>query len=232
MRNPVLHCYARCFVCLSRGHISRTCTVEYQCNRCSGRHHIAICEKDKLCNRTAITHSSVTEQCFLLQTGRSLAYNVEDERCNSFVRILFDGGSQRSYVTSSLKEKLKLAVLRTKKLMISTFGATGSEMKKIEVVQLKINCLGDGGYVYLEVLVIPQFCAPLPNQRPKTVKSLYKHLDRLILSDYADLGDGCGRISRSGLLFFMSGTCIKGHKPNCPVALESRIGWVLTGPYR
>ena len=29
---------------------------------------------------------------------------------------------------------------------------------------------------------------------------------------------------------FMSGRCIKGEDPESPTALESAIGWVLTGP--
>ena len=82
-------------------------------------------------------------------------------------------------MTSALKEKLSLPTFRTEKLMISTFGATGSELKDIEVVQLKIKCVGGEGFVYLEALVIPQICAPLPNQRPKFAKSKYKHLDNL-----------------------------------------------------
>ena len=31
---------------------------------------------------------------------------------------------------------------------------------------------------------------------------------------------------------FMSGRCIKGYESKSRVALESRIGWVLTGPYQ
>ena len=88
--------------------------------------------------------------------------------------------------------------------------------------------------MYLEVLVIPQICTTLPNQRPEFVKSLYKHFDNLFLSDYADSSEmGVNVLVGADYYFsFMSGRCIKGYEPNSPVALESRIGWVLTCPYQ
>ena len=48
-------------------------------------------------------------------------------------------------MTAALKEKLKLSVFRTEKLIISTFGAGRSEVTEIEIVQLKIKRLIDGG---------------------------------------------------------------------------------------
>ena len=59
-------------------------------------------------------------------------------------------------------------------------------------------------------------------------------MDRLKLSDYAGSSEmGVDVLVGADYYFsFMSGGCIKGHKPNSPIALESRIGWVLTGPYR
>ena len=54
-------------------------------------------------NKTTSTFYSNYESDVLLQTGRAQVYNVNEARwCSSFVRIMFDGGSLRSYITINL----------------------------------------------------------------------------------------------------------------------------------
>ena len=184
-------------------------------------------------SNTNSNYNSDAKKDVLLQTGRAYVYNISEERCSSFVRILFDGGSQRSYVTDNLVKRLKLPVIRKERLTISTFGSAECSAKDIDVVQLKVkSTLSFQNFVYVEALVIPIICTPIPNQRPKTVKSQYKHLENLFLSDYTD----CDKMEIDVLIgadfcySFLSGRCIKGPEPESPIALESCIGWVLTGP--
>ena len=48
-RKAILKKQGRCFVCLRRsGHIAQNCTSRIQCMECKGRHHLAVCEKDKV----------------------------------------------------------------------------------------------------------------------------------------------------------------------------------------
>ena len=42
-RSEALKKVGRCFICLRRGHISRTCQSRIKCLNCRGRHHVAIC---------------------------------------------------------------------------------------------------------------------------------------------------------------------------------------------
>ena len=44
-RKQVLQRAGRCFICLRRGHVSKDCTCNRKCSKCSGRHHISICTK-------------------------------------------------------------------------------------------------------------------------------------------------------------------------------------------
>lgn len=41
-RRSSLRKNGRCFVCLRRGHISRTCNSKIKCQKCKGRHHAAV----------------------------------------------------------------------------------------------------------------------------------------------------------------------------------------------
>ena len=129
-------------------------------------------------------------------------------------------------------EKLNLIPIRKESLMLSTFGPAESNLNMLDVMQLKIKARNDTGFVFVETLVIPTICASITNQQPKVVKSQFRHLENLYLSDYSDSQNvPIDMLIGADYYFsFMTGRCIKGVVPNSPVALESCIGWVLIGP--
>ena len=51
-RKQILKSSGRCFTCLRKGHISRTCRSPNKCQRCGGRHHSSICMKNSVQNTT------------------------------------------------------------------------------------------------------------------------------------------------------------------------------------
>ena len=51
------------------------------------------------------------------------------------VQLLFDGGSQRSYISEDLRKKLNLPTLRKENIAINTFG--NKENQSIDVVPVK-----------------------------------------------------------------------------------------------
>ena len=118
-RVAVLRRKARCFVCLQSNHVARKYPSEYKCNKCENRHHILICNQS--IQKTANTHISSDQKSILLQTGRAYVFHSEEPGGSGLVRVLFDDGSQRSYVNEYLAEKLNLSVVC--QLAISSFGA-------------------------------------------------------------------------------------------------------------
>ena len=54
------------------------------------------------------------------------------------VRILFDGGSQRSYITNDLRDRLDLSSKRVETLNVSTFGDNLYRKQNCELVELKL----------------------------------------------------------------------------------------------
>ena len=144
-RKEILKLDNRCFVCLRKGHIMKQC--DKKCRRCQGLHHQSICkahdppkesqtkqdnskgsEKKDPEGHTVATstvslpsRSSTRKREVLLQTATTFAFSHDDSELVP-VRILLDSGSQRSYVTDQLKEKLGLNSLGTETLNLNTFG--------------------------------------------------------------------------------------------------------------
>ncbi len=124
-----------CFQCLQSNHIIKNCPSEKRCFKCNQRHHISICpkllplqtpptkeenpkpEKDEKKNESGAALPSTTNvactssnqpKTVLLQTESAMISNVENRETQIKVRILFDLGSQRSYLSETLQEKLDL----------------------------------------------------------------------------------------------------------------------------
>ena len=243
-RVALLRKKGKCFLCLSSGHLVSDCKADYICRLCNKRHNIAICDqrfagskagKGETSNAHACAdaHETVCNQ-ILLQTGGAEVYNAEDESYKAKARLLFDSGSQRSYITQSMTKYLNIRCLRKERLVIKTFGINDCCVQDIEVAQLKVKSSRGNGDIYLELLVVPEICSPLSSQLPKFVKLNYPHLRSLYLSDFVNCENGMNIDILIGTNFyyqFMTGKIIRGPTIHDPVALESVIGWILSGPY-
>ena len=87
-------------------------------------------------NKT-LTTLNESRHSALLQTGYSKVFNNELS-LRSTAHIMFDSGSQKSYVTADLKKKLHLKTIRNEKIIIKTFGSTEGKVSIVDVVNLKI----------------------------------------------------------------------------------------------
>ena len=67
------------------------------------RHNISICPKD-----TKTLYAKENKNNIMLQNAVVCVSNVNDYETSTFSRVLFDNCSQRMYITTSLKKKLKL----------------------------------------------------------------------------------------------------------------------------
>lgn len=74
-------------------------------------------------------------------------------------RVIFDGGSQISYVTDRLKSNLSLPVRFVDTLMIKTFGSGKEQVQTCDVIDLLLKTR-DGENLQLTFLAIPMICDP------------------------------------------------------------------------
>ncbi|XP_050043628.1 uncharacterized protein [Dermacentor andersoni] len=99
------------------------------------------------------------EQQFLLQTARAW---TEGPHERTLVRLLLDGGSQRTFIHRKLSEKLQLKVLGEEELKIFAFGETSATTRtKTRRVELWLRSQYDGKGVRVEALEVPCICVDI-----------------------------------------------------------------------
>ena len=120
-RRNLLKQQGRCFICLRRSHLARNCPSNSARHNCLGKHHVSICDIAKCTTahqeggsaisadrsdrredqeRTSLTTVYAdTNTSVLWQTAVGEVSSVNQPHCGLAVRIVFDGGSQRSYIT-------------------------------------------------------------------------------------------------------------------------------------
>ena len=130
-RKQILKKSGRCFNCLRRHHMSRDCRSATRCQHCNGRHHTSICQKrhdtttstssstpttQSTTQASLPTHGSRSTSMYtdvrtpvLLQTAKAIVANPDQPECQMVVRVIFDGGSQRSYITQEVRQQLNLS---------------------------------------------------------------------------------------------------------------------------
>ena len=89
-----------------------------------------------------------------LQTAQGILKGESAKR----VRVLFDSGSQKSFVTSKAMKDAKLHVVRSEWLEVNKFGGATNDGKMREVVDFKINSVKGNRSIQLEASVVPQIC--------------------------------------------------------------------------
>ena len=248
-RLELLRKFNRCFKCINKGHLARECRARHSCNACGGSHHISICEKglgenkddkkgekerqekkDEDGDDVHVGNLHVGTKCRVaLQTAQGILKGESAKR----VRVLFDSGSQKSFVTSKAMKDAKLHVVRREWLEVNTFGGATKDGKVREVVDFKINSVKGSRSIRLEALVVPQICQ-VRNEHLETVKGEYSHLKDLWLSDVCksnDLLEIDVLIGADNLWAFQSGRVVKG-KDDEPVAVDTCLGWVISGPLK
>ena len=142
------------------------------------------------------------------------------------VRVLFDSGSQLSYITDKLQTQLQLKPVKIEKLLLNTFGTRGYKTQACNVVKLYLQGLEGVEKVSNSALTSPVICSPLSS----AVKiARYPHLGGLQLAD--DCSTTPGEIDvLIGSNFYWSvvtGDTIRGD--HGPVAVNSKLGWLLSG---
>ena len=166
----------------------------------------------------------------LLHTATAEVVGPDNDSYSPSVHLVFDSCSPRSYITKDLEDKLKLPVIGGGSLLIKTFGVSDARLRTCEIVQVCIKTMCDA-VVYIQAYVVPVICGPLTQQPTELAQSSCEHLHGL------PLADRCGRgdlpisifIGADHYWSLVEGTVVRG-TPWEPVALATKLGYVLSGP--
>ena len=103
-RKEFLKSAKRCFLCLKEGHLSRNCQTKRTCYYCKGFHNSSVCETratQRLPGNPQSTNLVNNKYFVLLQTADVILFNDFIKK-EVRIKALFDGGSQRSYVSKCI----------------------------------------------------------------------------------------------------------------------------------
>ena len=149
------------------------------------------------------------------------------------VRVLFDAGSHRSSVTSHAASLVAPKGLRREILGINTFGQKCTKAEQREVVELELKPVNGNNVMNIEAYVVPEICT-VQNSHVELARKHYSHLEGIWFSDVVKLQEELEvdvLIGADYLWSFQTGDTRKG-KAGEPVAIQTELGWVLSGPLK
>ena len=75
----------------------------------------------------------------LLQTAQAYVHKPDDPNHGMAIRLILDGGSQRSYITQRVKDALDLQPQRIEEVHIRTFGSDSTRSQMVEMVTAAVQ---------------------------------------------------------------------------------------------
>jgi len=165
-RRDILIKAGRCFNCLKSNHKSKDCNNPHSCRNCQTTpsiHHNTTKESQEP-NPTVNTaaNSMKDRDHILLQTAQAVDLNDANNKSTT-VRVLFDSGSQRTYITESLRTKLNLKSISRERLHLNTFGNASFNTRLCDVGQLCLKKPGSDLLITITALCFPVICSSLPD---------------------------------------------------------------------
>ena len=237
-RKKLLFKFDRCFKCIDKGHRARDCTVTVKCKVCKGFHNTCLCDAKSQSSGgdggqpTESSPTSMlvgTESRVALQTAQALIKGSAQGR----VRVLFYSGSHKSFVTAKAASNYGLEIVRNEWVTINTFGQNAKQSGLREVVRFDVMPLKSDRALRLEAYVVPEI-SNISNEHVEVVKNDFPHLRDLWFSDVCQTKEELVidlLIGSDYLWEFQKGRTIRG-EPEEPVAVETELGWVLSGPLK
>ena len=175
-----------CLNCLGLNHTKIQCFSKGRCMKCKKKHHTSICDEnqenttqsassqlkedkgpknDHLSadsvskNRTHMgaTHVLPSKAHILMQSAVTKISGNNKQYYQA--RILFDTGSQRTFITQEMKHKLTLGTMGSELLDVTTFGTLQGRRKTYDLVALTLSTEVEN--IKITALVTPVICPPL-----------------------------------------------------------------------
>ena len=203
-----------------------TCYSKRMCKHCNGKHDAIVCSTTA--KLEGQVYSDIRLQCQWLMGLPMFCckpHHVfeEDRSAKVPVNILFDSGSQRSYVTEELKKKLSLESSGSETFNLNTFGSEKYFKKSCDRVIVNLEIRDE--CIPISALTSRAICSPVSSC--VDIRS-YPHLAGLDIANRVDGNDQhisilvCADHYHDKVL----GKGIKGSAG--PVAVCSKLGWLIS----
>jgi hypothetical protein len=80
------------------------------------------------------------------------------------VRVILNRGSQRSYITNRVRNKLNLPTEKTETMVIKTFGSEEEIIQTCDSVKFALKSQHDQAEISLSAYAVPTICEPLQHK--------------------------------------------------------------------
>ncbi|XP_064488292.1 uncharacterized protein LOC135400377 [Ornithodoros turicata] len=239
----------RCYRCTKKGHRSKDCRVKVECSKCRRRHASSVCDPSRqpvenalvseVVTTTSVSTTNNPQQCerarVMLQTFR--AWASSDSEC-AYLRGIFDGGSQRTFIRNDIARRLKLPLIGQTTLQLNTFAGDASRdnILKCKVVEVRLRSQFAPKEYVVRATTIDFICKDLEETPASNefVSSVRVHgnfiADDLLFPNVRSEGEIGLLIGCDELWKLVSGEVKRCKSDGRLVAVESVFGWTFQGP--
>ena len=218
-RKRLLSVNKLCFNCTGEKHRATECRSKFTCQKCSGKHHTSICDKDP--------------QQILVATGESsVIYPVVVVEVNGIkCRALLDTGAGSTYVSATLAERIGKKPIRKETRRIDMMMHTTS--KKVEIYHVQIASVTNDYKMMATVTKVDKtVLLSLPNPQYERIIQQHQHLKEVIMEDKDKKPElpihmilGASEYAK-----IKTETKPKVGDPGKPVAELTALGWTIMSP--
>ena len=143
-----------------------------------------------------------SKNAVLLQTAKGYISAISNQKQSAVARIIFDSGSQRSYISQRLRDHLSLPMVGNEILTIKTFGKDEGQTQSFDITEFSVRSPYWDTAMFTTAYVVPVVCAPLRNQQLTFAVQSYPRLRGLPLADFQTKSSvlGVDIFSRTGCI--------------------------------
>ena len=243
-----------CYRCLKKGHMAGDCKSNKVCVYCGeyNKHQRSLCPRkfksklaveatsvtlpeEEICEKVSASSNenamvSVGESVFMQTATTEVKHPTTGNAMTT--RILLDCGSQRTYISRSLANKLGLKPEKEEELKIVTFGSSQSKVIKTHLTTVCLK-LKNGEFMKIKASIVPVISGNI--QRKTLDISSMSELDYLVKSiDLADILPSKAESTTIDLLLgndYYLDIVMSQKMEVLPglYLLSSKLGWILAG---
>ncbi|XP_053390231.1 uncharacterized protein LOC128553139 [Mercenaria mercenaria] len=241
-----------CFNCLGTHQVSN-CKSQKRCRNCQKRHHTSICQNlsqvqppIQTSSASAVSDNQLQHQTAALHTYDHITFEqttceqqtphvllktaISPVTCgiiSADTNILFDEGSQRSFITREHADKLRLTFTGTDTLHLASFGNSKNEVRHLDTATVFL-ITSTKEKIPINVLIVPTVAVPFQKYN-KNVSHL-QHLKGLKLA-HPLIEDTTFEVQLLiGADYYWRIVEDKIIRGPGPTAVASKAGYLLSGP--
>ncbi|XP_077548213.1 uncharacterized protein LOC144161022 [Haemaphysalis longicornis] len=224
----------RCFHCIKKGHMVKQCRSQPKCGKCSKRHVTSVCASDSTKNDdgnvTSTPVNLVSKQAGSVVLLQTLTAKIAGTTTSGRYRVLFDGGSQRSFITANAAQRLGCEPLEEETLTVGVFGGqhTRKTMKKVRVILFAADNKRPVSIEALEVDTICSESIPVPEERVVREMNIM-HIDTNALSVQGAEDKQIAVLIGSDYYWEIVTGAVRPVHGKLK-AVETKLGWTVQGP--